>query len=101
MIKNIYIQLSAEIVNLLLQEDMRAYNMEGAMMRKKGNFLSLVVPGLAERRPSLVHGDHIFAKLPDADYTTAPYQVIYTKYFLCDKVLMIFSLNKTQVLGNN
>ncbi|XP_061354494.1 probable RNA helicase SDE3 [Gastrolobium bilobum] len=47
-----------------LEEDMRTYDMECITMRKRGNqFLSMEVPGLAERRPSLVHGDFIFAKL--------------------------------------
>ncbi|XP_022761080.1 probable RNA helicase SDE3 [Durio zibethinus] len=61
---------------LQLEEDMRAYNMEDVNMRKKGKFLSLQVPGLAERRPSLVHGDHIFAKLAceDASETARVYQ---------------------------
>ncbi|KAB1214695.1 putative RNA helicase SDE3 [Morella rubra] len=49
---------------LQLEEDMRSHHMECVTMRKRGNrFLSLVVPGLAERRPSLVQGDYIFAKL--------------------------------------
>ncbi|XVF63076.1 hypothetical protein PTKIN_Ptkin09bG0059800 [Pterospermum kingtungense] len=52
---------------LQLEEDMRAYNMEKINMRKKGKYLSLQVLGLAERRPSLVHGDHIFAKLACED----------------------------------
>ncbi|KAK3190088.1 hypothetical protein Dsin_029649 [Dipteronia sinensis] len=58
---------------LQLEEDMRAYDMENVPMRRKGQFLSLVVPGLAERRPSLVHGDYIFAKLACED-ETSPYQ---------------------------
>uniref|UniRef100_A0A1D1YSN7 RNA helicase n=1 Tax=Anthurium amnicola TaxID=1678845 RepID=A0A1D1YSN7_9ARAE len=46
-----------------LEEEMRAYDMECASMRRKGNYLlALEVPGLAERRPSLVYGDSIFAK---------------------------------------
>ncbi|KAJ8768373.1 hypothetical protein K2173_021526 [Erythroxylum novogranatense] len=56
-----------------LEEDMRAYNMECVNMRKKGSFLTLLVPGLAERRPSLVHGDFIFVKPIEADDAT-PYQ---------------------------
>lgn len=43
---------------------MSTYDMEWITMRRRGNnFLSLEVPGLAERRPSLVHGDSIFARL--------------------------------------
>lgn len=59
-----------------LEEDMRAYDMENVKMRRRRQFLSLDVPGLAERRPSLVHGDFIFAKSvsEDASETTRPYQ---------------------------
>ncbi|KAK6929934.1 DNA2/NAM7 helicase, helicase domain, partial [Dillenia turbinata] len=47
-----------------LEEDMRAYDMERVSMKKKGHlFLTLEVPGLAERRPSLVYGDYVFASL--------------------------------------
>lgn len=53
--------------------------MECVSFRRKGNqFLSLEVPGLAERRPSLVLGDAIFAKLAsDCGTTSPPYQVCY------------------------
>lgn len=53
-----------ELFSCFLQEDIRDYDMEFVNMRSKGlRFLSLEVPGLAERRPSLVCGDYIFAKL--------------------------------------
>ncbi|KAL5098655.1 hypothetical protein RYX36_002982 [Vicia faba] len=56
-----------------LEDDMRTYDMECVTMRTRGNnYLSLEVPGLAERRPSLVHGDYIFAKLAsEQDQNTA------------------------------
>ncbi|XP_004297116.1 PREDICTED: probable RNA helicase SDE3 [Fragaria vesca subsp. vesca] len=60
-----------------LEESMRSYDMEHVNLRRRGyRYLSLEVPGLAERRPSLVHGDHVFAKLSEyADDTTSdPYQ---------------------------
>ncbi|CAN0896914.1 Probable RNA helicase SDE3 [Linum grandiflorum] len=57
-----------------LEEDMRAYDMERVVMRKRGNFLSLVVPGLAERRPSLVHGDYIFVKPTYSDESVVAHQ---------------------------
>ncbi|KAH7522288.1 hypothetical protein FEM48_Zijuj07G0122400 [Ziziphus jujuba var. spinosa] len=63
---------------LQLEEDMRTYDMEHVTLKRRGSqFLSLVVPGLAERRPSLVHGDYIFAKFPSEyeDDETLPYQV--------------------------
>ncbi|KAI3469598.1 hypothetical protein Pfo_026261 [Paulownia fortunei] len=53
-----------------LEEDMRAYDMERVTMKsKKKQFLSLEVPGLAEKRPSLVNGDYIFVKLATEDQT--------------------------------
>ncbi|KAJ6392553.1 hypothetical protein OIU84_026836, partial [Salix udensis] len=52
---------------LRLEEEMRCHSMEGVNMRRKGSrFLALEVPGLAERRPSLMHGDHVFVKLENA-----------------------------------
>lgn len=61
----------------LLQDDMRSYDMEFVIMKiKKKQFLSLQVPGLAERRPSLVTGDYIYANLASEDTSkNVPYQV--------------------------
>ncbi|CAL9750427.1 unnamed protein product [Musa acuminata subsp. burmannicoides] len=60
-----------------LEEEMRAYDMECVAMKRRGNYLlSLEVPGLAERRPSLVYGDYILAQLSSdsADDDRLPYQ---------------------------
>ena len=55
---------------------MRSYDMERVSMRRRGNdYLSLEVPGLAEKRPSLVHGDYIIARHAGSD--ARPYQVVY------------------------
>lgn len=57
---------------------MSMYNMEHVTLRKRGSeYLSLEVPGLAEKRPSLVHRDFIFAKLASEyeDCESPPYQV--------------------------
>ncbi|KAL8205981.1 hypothetical protein R6Q57_009532 [Mikania cordata] len=45
-----------------LENDMRAYDMQNVTFKTKGRFLSLEVPGLAERRPSIVVGDLVIAK---------------------------------------
>ncbi|CAM0871385.1 unnamed protein product [Alopecurus aequalis] len=56
-----------------LEEEMRSYDMERVSMRRRGNdLLSLEVPGLAEKRPSLVHGDFIVARNVGSD--DRPYQ---------------------------
>ncbi|KAL6901809.1 hypothetical protein ACP4OV_004685 [Aristida adscensionis] len=58
---------------LNLEEEMRSYDMDGVSMRRRGvHFLSLEVPGLAERRPSLVQGDYIVARHAGSD--ARPYQ---------------------------
>ncbi|GLU08898.1 hypothetical protein SLE2022_257820 [Rubroshorea leprosula] len=71
-----YFKTLLNMEEIQLEEDMRTYDMGKVTMRKKGKLLSLQVPGLAERRPSLVHGDYIFAKhaFEDASETTSPYQ---------------------------
>ncbi|KAI3752033.1 hypothetical protein L2E82_23135 [Cichorium intybus] len=45
-----------------LEDDMRMYDMQNVVLKRKYRFLALEVPGLAERRPSLVQGDFIIAK---------------------------------------
>ncbi|KAI3770867.1 hypothetical protein L6452_02015 [Arctium lappa] len=45
-----------------LEDDMRTYDMQSVVLKRKYGCLALEVPGLAERRPSLVCGDFILAK---------------------------------------
>ncbi|MFS8002630.1 putative DNA helicase [Helianthus anomalus] len=45
-----------------LEDDMRTYDMQNVTFKRKGVFLTLEVPGLAERRPSIAKGDLIIAK---------------------------------------
>ncbi|KAL5712554.1 RNA helicase [Ranunculus cassubicifolius] len=47
---------------LKLEEEMKSHDMESVTMRRRGQLLALEVPGLAERRPSLVIGDFVLAK---------------------------------------
>ena len=65
-----------KVGELLMQEIMRGYDMEYVPLRRKGQFLTLEVPGLAERRPSLMYGDSVFAKIASEDENdaTRPYQ---------------------------
>ena len=75
---------------------MRAYDMEGVSMRRRGmNFLSLEVPGLTERRPSLVQGDFIVARYARND--ARPYQVsplsLAIEYFFLAFLYIFIALN--------
>jgi hypothetical protein len=78
----------SKIGEFWLQKYMRSYDMECVAMRKRGNqFLSLEVPGLAERRPSLVQGDFILAKLASEYGNDAS-----CKYQVCVKLGMVLYL---------
>ncbi|MCD7466102.1 hypothetical protein HAX54_002501 [Datura stramonium] len=71
-----YFRILLAIEEIKMEEDMRDYDMESVTMKRRGpQFLSLDVPGLAERRPSLVYGDYILARLATADASEiTPYQ---------------------------
>ncbi|XP_022081525.1 putative helicase MOV-10 isoform X2 [Acanthaster planci] len=45
-----------------MEVDIRRYDINGATMKQEGTFLKLKVPGLAENRPSVLRGDHLFAR---------------------------------------
>lgn len=71
-----YLTTLMNLEEIQVEENMGGYDMERICLGKKGKFLTLEVPGLAERRPSLVNGDSIFVKLAteDANYATRTYQ---------------------------
>ncbi|XP_007030666.2 PREDICTED: probable RNA helicase SDE3 [Theobroma cacao] len=76
---------------LHLEEEMRSHSMECVMMRRKGpQFVALEVPGLAERRPSLVHGDYVFAKTASGNSDHSVYQG-YIYRVEADEVLLKFA----------
>lgn len=71
-----YFKTLLAMEELGLEENMRAHDMERVPMRKKAyQYLTLQVPGLAEKRPSLVHGDYIFARL-----ASDPHSISYQGY---------------------
>ncbi|CAN1285358.1 Probable RNA helicase SDE3 [Linum perenne] len=75
---------------LNLEKAMQSHDMGNVKMRKKGaQSLALEVLGLAERRPSLVHGDHVFVKLALGSNTTV-YQVGYIHHVEADEVVLRF-----------
>lgn len=55
---------------------MREHDMHGVEMKRIDfEFFTLDVPGLAEKRPSLICGDYVFAKRRDED-DGQPYEVL-------------------------
>ncbi|GAQ77983.1 RNA helixase SDE3 [Klebsormidium nitens] len=53
------------VEELQMGVDIQTFNMEGAELQRSGaGFLALKVPGLAEKRPSVLYGDRVFVHLP-------------------------------------
>lgn len=72
--------------DFMLQEEMRMHDMENVTMRRVGNhLLALEVPGLAEKRPSLVYGDFIFVKPINDAVDNKPYQVCFSFFFFASE----------------
>ncbi|OSD02639.1 P-loop containing nucleoside triphosphate hydrolase protein [Trametes coccinea BRFM310] len=53
-----------------MAEDLRMYDIEGARFVQEGRLWTLPVPGLAEKRPSVVPGDTILAQMGGSDGRT-------------------------------
>ncbi|XP_038054523.1 putative helicase MOV-10 [Patiria miniata] len=49
-----------------MEVDIKRYDMRGVTMKQDSRFLRLQIPGLAENRPSVLKGDHLFAR-PSGD----------------------------------
>lgn len=63
--KNTYQKKFSMLMNieeLQMEVDIRRYDMEDAPMTKRHNLLLLEVPGLAENRPSVLRGDHLYVR---------------------------------------
>ncbi|XP_076933925.1 putative RNA helicase SDE3 isoform X1 [Bidens hawaiensis] len=74
-----------------LEDDMRTYDMQNVTFKRKGRFLTLEVPGLSERRPSIVTGDIIVAKLVQHnEHTTAPLYKGYIFRVEAEEILISF-----------
>ncbi|NXQ19914.1 SDE3 helicase, partial [Peucedramus taeniatus] len=56
-------QLLLHLEEIQMEVDIRRYDMQDVTMVKEGTLLVLDVPGVAENRPSLLRGDHLFAHL--------------------------------------
>ena len=51
-----------------LEADIQEYNMPTALLRKSGIYLLLAIPGLAEKRPSVLRGDSVLCSLNGVNY---------------------------------
>lgn len=52
--------------HLFFQVDIQQFKMEGVDLIRSGiKYLSLMVPGLAEKRPSVLYGDRVFVHFPE------------------------------------
>ncbi|XP_035676776.1 putative helicase MOV-10 [Branchiostoma floridae] len=55
------------IEEVQMEVDIRRYDMRGVVMSRENRLMSLQVPGLAENRPSVLKGDHLFAQVRFGD----------------------------------
>ncbi|NXR61185.1 SDE3 helicase, partial [Rhadina sibilatrix] len=56
-------QLLLHLEEIQMEVDIRRYDMQDVTMVQERGLLVLDVPGVAERRPSVLRGDHLFAHL--------------------------------------
>lgn len=57
-----YFSTALYLEEIQMEEDIRNYDMEGVELEKVGGLYELEVPGLAERRPSVLYGDRIYLR---------------------------------------
>ncbi|CAM4612218.1 unnamed protein product [Lepidochelys kempii] len=98
-------QLLLHLEELQMEVDIRRYDMQGAPMVKDAQnkrLLILEVPGVAENRPSVLKGDHLF--VTPSDQRTLPQHVQYKGYVHAvelERVKLGFSPNLLKSFVNN
>jgi len=73
--------------------NMQKYDLERVCFRiagPSGEFLALEVPGLAEKRPSLLLGDRVIASDPEAQDSTGEYDILCYMCILCMNCMLYF-----------
>jgi len=73
--------------------DMQKYDLERVCFRiagPGGQFLALEVPGLAEKRPSLLLGDRVIASDPAPQDSTGEYDILCYRCILCMNSMLCF-----------
>ena len=68
------------VEELQMKVDIAKYQMDSAKLGEDGRYLTLDVPGLAENRPSLVRGDHLFVRKLAANGTVENENIKYEGY---------------------
>ncbi|EJC99752.1 P-loop containing nucleoside triphosphate hydrolase protein [Fomitiporia mediterranea MF3/22] len=78
------------------RQELSGYDMENVKLIPQGKLFKLQIPGLAEKRPSVLRGDSIFAVLSNSSST--PYQGFV--YDVQDKFVFIYFNKKFKVEAN-
>lgn len=85
--------------------NMQKYDLERVCFRiagPGGEFLALEVPGLAERRPSLLLGDRVIASDPVSQDSTGEYDILCYSCILCMNFMLCFMQCKVRTgLGSS
>jgi hypothetical protein len=65
-----------------LEADLQEYNIDSAPLRKSDSYLILAVPGLAEKRPSVLRGDSVLCLANGRTYKGYVHMIHQTEVFL-------------------
>ena len=89
------------IEELQMKADIEKYQMQSAKLKSEPPYLTLEVPGLAENRPSLVRGDHLFVQKLAANGTVENENIKYEGFVHnvgLNKVFLRFSARSVLIL---
>ncbi|NXN43086.1 SDE3 helicase, partial [Rhinoptilus africanus] len=95
-------QLLLHLEEIQMEADIRRYDMQDVPMVQNGGLLVLDVPGVAENRPSVLRGDHLFAHLSsERDHSPLVQYKGYVHGVELEKVRLGFSSKLQKKFVNN
>ncbi|NXB70157.1 SDE3 helicase, partial [Donacobius atricapilla] len=95
-------QLLLHLEEIQMEVDIRRYDMQDVTMVQERGLLVLDVPGVAENRPSLLRGDHLFAHLSsERDHSPLIQYKGYVHSVELEKVRLGFSSKLQKKFVNN
>ncbi|NXQ26217.1 SDE3 helicase, partial [Alaudala cheleensis] len=95
-------QLLLHLEEIQMEVDIRRYDMQDVTMVQERGLLVLHVPGVAENRPSLLRGDHLFAHLSsERDHSPLVRYKGYVHNVELDRVRLGFSSKLQKKFVNN